>query len=432
MTALTWDEVAQHNQLHDCWLVVDGDVYDVTDWVAHHPGGNIIGTLAGEDASVMIKSAHFNDISNILQRYKIGHIKNYQSNFLSQTDDFLLTLKNRVKQHFTEQKIDYRNTSNSYRSIIYTILLLLCCWYCLYFLPPWGVIAAIPMGLATCSLIGSFCHERIHGNLLPTISARNLHTRLLNCFMWGILIPFMPERYFQYEHIKHHNHPMNPDEDYDVYALQYFLRLSPDVKWRKHHSLQHLYAPFVYSMYIFIQVIAGYITPFFDRRMLLKDNGGLFDVVMMQLVTIVFHIALPIYLTNVWWVVLCGSIYFMTWQGAIYITSGLPHMTRSINTETKTESWSHYVCSTTINLKCGNKFFDWLCGGLNYHIAHHLLPSVPREHLAEVLPIVESTCVEFDYPYVSYDSFYEYYRAHYNFLTTLGKCSKVESKLQFE
>jgi len=250
--------------------------------------------------------------------------------------------------------------------------------------------------------------------------------------MWGVLIPFMPERYFQYEHIKHHSHPMDADVDFDVYALKYFLRLSPDVKWRRHHALQHLYAPVVYSMYIFIQVIAGYITPFFDRRRILKDDGVLFDVGMMKMVAVGFHILLPIYLTNLLWVAMCGSIYFVIWQVSIYTTSGAPHMTSTTDFDGSNESWVHYICRTTTSVKCGNPFFDWLCGGLNYHLAHHLLPSIPREHLPEISQVVKDTCLEFNYPYICHDSFYEYYKDHYGFLISLGEPDHIGAKLRVE
>lgn len=225
---------------------------------------------------------------------------------------------------------------------------------------------------------------------------------------------------------------MSLKEDYDVYALQYFLRLSPEIKWRKHHALQHLYAPAIYGVYIFIQVIAGYITPFFDRREILKDENGLFDVGMMKLVAIIFHIIIPIYLTNVWWVLCCGGLYFFTWQLSIYSTSGAPHMTSTTNFCTKNESWAHYTCRTTVNLKCGNHFYDWLCGGLNFHLVHHLLPSIPRKYLAEITHIVETTCHEFNYPYLRYDNMYDYYRDHYKFLYSLSKPDHTGATLRTE
>jgi len=414
----TWDEISRHNNNSDCWIVVDGGVYDITNWINKHPGGETIATLAGEDASAMIHSCHFSDISNTLKTFKIGEIINYKPDFTIYNDRFLSTLKKRVKQYYMDQNIDYRKTNNNLKSILYTSLLLIFCWNCMYFFQPIGVLAAIPMGLATCSLIGSFGHERIHGNLLNHIKTENLFNRIVNNILWGIFIPFMPERYFQYEHIKHHNHPMNPYQDYDVYALKKFVRLSPDIKRKKYNSLQHIYAPFIYGNYIFIQVIAGYITPFFDNRRILKDTGVIGNITMTNSIAFMFHIAIPFFLTNIWWVALCSSIYFFSWQAAIYISSGVPHMTE-LNTSNY-KSWSKYVCSTTKNLKCGHKFYDWLTGGLNYHLAHHLLPSIPKEHLPKIIPILKQTCKEFDYPFHTYDSFFSYYRDHYNFLLKLG------------
>lgn len=33
------EEVKKHTREDDCWLVVDGDVYDVTEFLDEHPGG---------------------------------------------------------------------------------------------------------------------------------------------------------------------------------------------------------------------------------------------------------------------------------------------------------------------------------------------------------------------------------------------------------
>ena len=45
-------EVREHNAQEDCWLVIDGQIYDVSKWAAkHHPGGAIIFKFAGKDAT---------------------------------------------------------------------------------------------------------------------------------------------------------------------------------------------------------------------------------------------------------------------------------------------------------------------------------------------------------------------------------------------
>ena len=417
MRRYSWEEISRHNNTDDCWVVVDGHIYDVTPWVRAHPGGDTLTSLAGEDISALFHSSHLGPAANALDAYHIGEVQDYEPHFASIQDDFLTTLKARVRGHFDSNHIDYRSARGNRRSIRFTVALLFACWALAYLLPPWGIAGAFVMGLSTCALIGSFGHEQIHGNLK---TPSGIPGHVIDSIRWGLYIPFMPKIYFQYEHLKHHAYPMHPDHDYDVYALKEFVRLSPLSTRKARHAFQHLYAPLVYGNYIFLQLLGGYRSPFFDARQLLREKVALPHIVGSSLVAVIFHVALPVYLAGFWWALLCISVYFVTWQSAIYITSGLPHMTKPIDHSTRARSWARYVCETTANLKCGNGLFDWLTGGLNYHLAHHLLPSIPRDHLPAVNRIVEQVCREFDHPYREYSRFSDYYRDHYRLVKQLG------------
>ena len=49
----TWDEVHKHHRREDRWIVIDGHVYDITQWQKRHPGGaKVMGHFAGQDATV--------------------------------------------------------------------------------------------------------------------------------------------------------------------------------------------------------------------------------------------------------------------------------------------------------------------------------------------------------------------------------------------
>jgi len=47
----------------------------------------------------------------------------------------------------------------------------------------------------------------------------------------------------------------------------------------------------------------------------------------------------------------------------------------------------------------GNRTLDFLMGGLNYQIEHHLFPSMPRPHLRRAAPIIRAYCEEREIAY---------------------------------
>jgi hypothetical protein len=52
-------EVAQHATASDCWSVVNGNVYDLTQWINKHPGGSgPVESMCGIDASTAFNNQH--------------------------------------------------------------------------------------------------------------------------------------------------------------------------------------------------------------------------------------------------------------------------------------------------------------------------------------------------------------------------------------
>ncbi|GAB1318859.1 Cytochrome b2, mitochondrial precursor [Madurella fahalii] len=59
MAPLTGVEVAKHNKPNDCWVIVHGRAYDVTEFLPEHPGGSkIILKYAGKDATEEFDPIH--------------------------------------------------------------------------------------------------------------------------------------------------------------------------------------------------------------------------------------------------------------------------------------------------------------------------------------------------------------------------------------
>ena len=55
LPTISMDDVPNHKTKSDCWTVVDGLVYDVTQYIPMHPGGKKIMLGAGREASATFR-----------------------------------------------------------------------------------------------------------------------------------------------------------------------------------------------------------------------------------------------------------------------------------------------------------------------------------------------------------------------------------------
>ena len=70
-----YNDVMGHNNENDCWIIVDGYVYDVTLFLRKHKTGpNIILKHAGTDCSTYFK-IHSSGARTILKQYLVGSIR---------------------------------------------------------------------------------------------------------------------------------------------------------------------------------------------------------------------------------------------------------------------------------------------------------------------------------------------------------------------
>lgn len=77
---LTSGEIAKHNNAGDCWLIVNGGVYNVTTLIPNHSGGpGAITPFCGKDATAAFNTkngqgSHSGSTQQILGQFYIGNL----------------------------------------------------------------------------------------------------------------------------------------------------------------------------------------------------------------------------------------------------------------------------------------------------------------------------------------------------------------------
>lgn len=76
---ITLFELRTHNTFDNCWIAISGFVYNVTSFLAKHPGGSqIILQVAGTDATNEFMSVHSKDTITLLPKSAcVGMLENY-------------------------------------------------------------------------------------------------------------------------------------------------------------------------------------------------------------------------------------------------------------------------------------------------------------------------------------------------------------------
>lgn len=76
-TIFTLAQVATHATSSDCYLIINNNVYNVSDYLSRHPGGqSSIISRCGHEVSGIFASIHSNRAWDLLTNYKIGQIGN--------------------------------------------------------------------------------------------------------------------------------------------------------------------------------------------------------------------------------------------------------------------------------------------------------------------------------------------------------------------
>uniref|UniRef100_A0A7S3K3F6 Cytochrome b5 heme-binding domain-containing protein n=1 Tax=Aureoumbra lagunensis TaxID=44058 RepID=A0A7S3K3F6_9STRA len=419
-----WAEVTKHRTPNDAYLVVNNKVYDVSGW-HDHPGGDVIFTAAGDDATDTFTMFHANGTSKHLDQFCIGSLdetsrKQYSSespktdaqlNFERGYRSLRIKLKKLGLFDSSPLYYAYKQLSTLMIAVFAALIITTCNTTSTSHLFA-RLTGAIMLGIFF-QQCGWLCHEILHHQVFPN---RNIG-RFVG-YLWGNLAQGFSVAWWTNKHNTHHAVPnvhatgadaQNGDPDIDTMPFLAWSRPMLQLAKSKFSTFmvshQHIaYFPLLaLARLSWLEQSLAYVLNFDETagRQVKGAPGELKPVPHEKLELTLLGLHYSWYLALAWahptWFdtflfilvsnVACGL--------ALASVFGLGHNGMAVYDAAKRPDYWKLQVTTTRNIAQDRfGFVHWFCGGLDYQVEHHLFPSVPRHNLGKVSALCKEFCKE--------------------------------------
>ncbi|XP_033629136.1 acyl-CoA 6-desaturase-like [Asterias rubens] len=389
LETISWDEVSKHNGLltedRSKWLVIDGQVYDITSWSMKHPGGRrLLSHYAGQDASEPFTAFH-PDSQKVKKYLKaltvVGKVEQREARKDIESDFSKLRTTAQQMELFKPKLTFY------WIMAIHIILMDLFAYLnMLYFGVGWITFAVAAILASTAQVqAGWLQHDLGHLSVSKSRKVnRALHAMTMGCLKGA------SGNWWNHMHYQHHAKPNVMKKDPDVRLEALFVvgenmpkKIAEEGKSVMPYNHQHKYF-FIIGPPLLFPVYFQFMTFYFciTRR----EWMDLFLMMTFYVRFFIWYIPLlgifkAVLLFEVMRV--CESIWF-TW------VAQSNHIPMNIEEDTG-KPWLQLQLSATCNI-VQSAFNDWFTGHLNFQIEHHLFPTMPRHNLHRIAPMARSLC----------------------------------------
>ena len=280
------------------------------------------------------------------------------------------------------------------RSFIFKILVkfifYFSCFVFSYFLlfivgnPVYFVLCFILYGHVTLLFAFNFSHDFSHNTIFKNKKLNNL------CFIFIYTIVGAHGEAWKQRHINSHHYAPNV-EDYDSdLKITKLIRVIPNSTHCWYHKYQHIYAPIAYTSYSLFWVFIKDFVILFSKDEYTIKKGLIYHLSfwIQKICYLTFILALPLLLSGqVWSVVLIGFILMHLTQSIFLLfTFFMTHHVEVTeypatdeNGNIKT-SWLMNQIKSSNDMHPFSETANFILGGFNNHIAHHLFPHIHHIH----------------------------------------------------
>lgn len=275
----------------------------------------------------------------------------------------------------------------------YTILVTGC--YALLFIvesPALFIFSFVLFGLFLLLLAFNFAHDLSHNTVFKN--------KVLNNFGFTCIYTLAGAHAESWKQRHIHSHHYAPNvEGYDSdLSISQLIRVTPGSKTSWYHKYQHLYAPVAYTTYSLFWVFVKDFVLLYSPNDIVKEKGLIYHLwFWTQKIFYVSYIVLVplLFSTQPWHIIITGFLLMHMVQSLFLLfTFFMTHHVESTAYPTTNEngtinsSWLMNQESSSNDMHPFSKTANFILGGFNNHIAHHLFPHIHHVHYPQVSRII--------------------------------------------
>jgi fatty acid desaturase/predicted heme/steroid binding protein len=401
---MTLQEVAKQSEAGRALLVIHSKVYDVTDYLARHPGGELVlSHLKGTDCTDAFENYHRAHVAqHLLPRFLIAQVPDAPP-VPAHVQDFRALRQELLRRGLFEiQPAFYRNLKVWLASLLLGALYLtlatdsVACHLC----------GSVLMGLFWQQFAG-YGHDLGH-----TSVTKHYHGDHEVASVFGCLLSGLSTAWWKGNHNTHHVVPNSVEHDPDIQHMP-IMAVSAQVieqpywstyyrKWVRLDRAATFLVSYQHLLFFPLMAVARF--NLYAQSLILLCNPRtkspyrwheLTSIAVFFTWYLAVALTLPTWTERVAWVVLAHAV-----SGLLHIQIVVSHW--AMETYRKDDpvfqgkdalDWYTLQLRTTLDVECP-AWFDWFHIGLQFQVIHHMFPTIPRSNLRVARALAREVCTK--------------------------------------
>lgn len=246
------------------------------------------------------------------------------------------------------------------------------------------ILSYILYGFISLLFAFNFSHDFSHNTIFKSKKLNNLG------FIFIYTIVGAHAEAWKQRHINsHHFAPNVKDYDSDL-KITKLIRVIPDSQYLWYHRFQHIYAPLAYTTYSLFWVFIKDFVILFSKDEYTSKKGLKYHLSFwtQKLFYLTFILVIPLFFSpQMWWVIALGFLLMHLLQSLFLLftffmthhveTTEYPSTDENGNINT---SWLMNQIKSSNDMHPFSEAANFILGGFNNHIAHHLFPHYHHIH----------------------------------------------------